>query len=97
MRRRLKTRGPVNVLTPAPVPAYVDDTSLPVRERLRRYDAWVAEFYEPWVVAKSEFEDANGVSVVDVAERHFYEGVAGVVFARGVPRLPDAPWDPESL
>lgn len=60
---------------------YSDDFSLPVRVRLDRWEAWVAENWEPFVKARSDYELATGVVVLDDSFSH----------------LPDAPFDPDSI
>lgn len=98
MRRRVKeASGPVNVLAPPKMPPYEDDYSLPAKERLSRWDAWVERYYRPWRDAKNEYEDAHGVVVVDAKWREFYGDSRRVVFVNGVPEMPEAPWDEDAI
>lgn len=58
MRRRV---NPVRLqgLQEVSLPEWVDDFSAPVKQRLRRWDAWVAKHYDPLIEARRQYEEEH--------------------------------------
>ena len=102
MRRRVKTwTGPGGLRFPPPAP--VDDVSLSLKVRLRRFREWRETYYEPWLEAKREYEEKHDVLLMDSGQRDFFGGWRGheggprFVFVDNMPGCPDAPWDPDEI
>lgn len=98
MRRRIPQTPHVrSVFKPPRVPEFVDDVSLSGAERVARWEAWKAKYYDPWAKARDEYEEASGVIVLPADHREFYRDERGFAFVEGAPECPDSPWDPNEI
>jgi hypothetical protein len=84
VRRRLWSIGFDPLSTAGQPDPYVDDLSLPVPERLRRWDAWM-EQRQYWLDRRVDEARADGWA--DAEPDHFSDAIP----------IPDRPWDESEI